>query len=186
MSSPVCHRANGRVYSHIPRKKHPPLRVQKWWHWLHQVRLPKISFTHLSFQPAFLWKQAKPPTNEPTCSTLARASSPKSFQLHRNRGQTITGLSASSGTGRMQGKAHSSLENWHTTQLFLWLGHSVKAWNYLVIKESNHEKAIRRKPSFITSTADDTTLKTGRKKRKNIGTPSDGASNVYLEIYCPE
>lgn len=24
MSSPVCHRANGRVYSHIPRKKHPP------------------------------------------------------------------------------------------------------------------------------------------------------------------
>lgn len=159
----------------------PPLRVHKWCHWLHQVRVPKIPFTHLSFQPAFLWKQAKPPTNKATCSTSAAAppNPPK------NRVQTITRLSIL--RDRQEARwARSLLENLHTIQLFLWLGHSVKAWNYLVIKESKHEKAIHRNPGFITSPADDTTLKTEGEKKENIGTSSDGASNIYLEIYCPE
>jgi len=70
-------------------------------------------------------------------------------------------------------------------KLFPWLGNSVTACTYLVIKESNHEKEIYRNSGFIASTADDTTLNTGRKK-KNIATAGDGASNTYLEIYCRE
>lgn len=181
MSSPVCHRVNGRVYSHIPRNKHPPSSSQS----PEMVALtpPKISFTHLSLQPAFLWKQAKPPTNKPTCSTSARAppNAPSSTGTEPEQNQALGIL-----RDRQDARRVHSLENLHTIQLFLWLGHSLKAWNYLVIKEAKHEKAIHRKPGFITSTAGDTTLKTGREKKGNIGTSSDGASNIYLEIYCPE
>lgn len=196
MPSPVCHCANGYVYSHIPRRNQLP-RGKKCSFLLSESRngvnksievtSSRLFFAHLYIWPAFLWKagvcQPPPTINEPASHLQLHLTEDEYFSMHNNSPQTIAGLSASSWTASSLIREFTL--NTAFLKLFLWPGHSGKAHAYLVIKESNHDKEILKKPGFITSTADDATSKS-RGKKENIGTSSDGVSNTHLEIYCPE